>query len=293
MKRILMTIAAAAMTLLAVHAEEKTLVYDFGEITSIDAGYNYEIHVTEGRSDKVKVVFDSEVEDLLEVRYSSNGKRLTLFAKNNISQRVRNGRTVPVHVYLEMRYINTLSLSGAAKADFTGSFKTENLDLDVSGAAGVSGLEIDGITMDADCSGAADVYLTGTFMDKVDFDISGAAKMVYDGDSKALDADVSGASKFKCSGRFDECEVKCNGASSATLSGKASAAEYECTGASSIDAQDFIVKNADVELAGASKAKVHATGELRHNVSRASKMTWFGNAKIIDLNNDSNIVKGN
>lgn len=293
MKRILMTIAAAAMALLAVHAEEKTMVYDFGEITSIDAGYNYEIHVTEGRSDKVKVVFDSEVEDLLEVRYSSNGKRLTLFAKNNISQRIRNGRTVPVHVYLEMRYINTLSLSGAAKADFTGSFKTENLDLDVSGAAGVSGLEIEGITMDADCSGAADVYLTGTFMDKVDLDISGAAKMVYDGDSKALDADVSGASKFKCSGRFDECEVKCNGASSATLSGKASAAEYECTGASSIDAQDFIVKNVDVELAGASKAKVHATGELRHNVSRASKMTWFGNAKIIDLNNDSNIVKGN
>ena len=293
MKRILMTIAAAAMTLLAVHAEEKTLVYDFGEITSIDAGYNYEIHVTEGRSDKVKVVFDSEVEDLLEVRYSSNGKRLTLFAKNNISQRVRNGRTVPVHVYLEMRYINTLSLSGAAKADFTGSFKTENLDLDVSGAAGVSGLEIDGITMDADCSGAADVYLTGTFMDKADLDISGAAKMVYDGDSKALDADVSGASKFRCSGRFDECEVKCNGASTATLSGKASAAEYECTGASSIDAQDFIVKNVNVELAGASKAKVHATGELRHNVSRASKMTWFGNARIIDLNNDSNIVKGN
>lgn len=293
MKRILMTIAAAAMTLLAVHAEEKTLVYDFGEITSIDAGYNYEIHVTEGRSDKVKVVFDSEVEDLLEVRYSSNGKRLTLFAKNNISQRIRNGRTVPVHVYLEMRSINTLSLSGAAKADFTGSFKTDNLDLDVSGAAGVSGLEIEGITMDADCSGAADVYLTGTFMDKVDLDISGAAKMVYDGDSKALDADVSGASKFKCSGRFDECEVKCNGASSATLSGKASVAEYECTGASSIDAQDFIVKNVDVELAGASKAKVHATGELRHNVSRASKMTWFGNAKIIDLNNDSNIVKGN
>lgn len=288
-----MTIAAAAIALIAAHAEEKTQVYNFGEITSIDAGYNYEIHVTEGRSDKVKVVFDSEIEDLLEVRYSSTGKRLTLFAKNNITQRIRNGRTVPVHVYLEMRSINTLSLSGAAKADFTGSFKTDNLDLDVSGAAGVSGLEIEGINMDADCSGAADVYITGTFLEKADFDISGAAKMVYDGNSATLDADVSGASKFKCSGRFDECEIKCNGASSATLSGKASAAEYECTGASSIDAQDFIVKNVDVELTGASKAKVHATGELRHDVSRTSKMTWFGNAKIIDLNNDSNIVKGN
>lgn len=288
-----MTITAVVMAFIAAHAEEKTQVYDFGEITSIDAGYNYEIHVTEGRSDKVKVVFDSEVEDLLEVRYSSTGKRLTLFAKNNITQRIRNSRTVPVHVYLEMKSVNALNLSGAAKADFTGNFKTDNLDLDVSGAAGISGLEIDGITMDADCSGAADVYITGTFMDKVDLDISGAAKMVYDGDSKALDAEVSGASKFKCNGKFDECEVKCSGASSATLSGKASVAEYEGTGASSIDAQDFIVKNVDVELSGASKAKVHATGELRHNVSRTSKMTWFGNAKIINLNNDSNIVKGN
>lgn len=293
MKRILITIAAAAIALVAAHAEEKSQVYDFGEITSIDAGYNYEIHVTEGRSDKVKVVFGSEVEDLLEVRYSSTGKRLTLFAKNNITQRIKNGRTVPVHVYLEMKSVNALNLSGAAKADFTGSFKTDNLDLDVSGAAGISGLEIDGITMDADCSGAADVYITGTFKDKVDLDISGAAKMVYDGDSKALDADISGASKFKCAGKFEECEVKCYGASAAILSGKASVAEYECTGASSIDAQDFIVKNVEVELTGASKAKVHATGELRHDVSRTSRMTWYGDGKIIDLNNDSNIVKGN
>lgn len=293
MKRILFTIAAAAIALIAAHAEEKTKVYDFGEITGIDAGYNYEIHVTEGRSDKVKVVFDSELESIIEVRYSSVGKRLTLHAKNDFTKRLRNGSTVPVQVYLEMKNVSSLNISGAAKVYFDGSFRTENLNLDISGAAGVSGLEIDGITMDADCSGAADVYVTGTFMDKVDLDISGAAKMVYDGDSKVLDADVSGASKFKCSGRFDECEVKCNGASAATLSGKATVAEYECAGASSIDAQDFIVRNVDVELTGASKAKVHATGELRHDVSRTSKMTWFGDAKTINLNNDSNIVKGN
>jgi len=288
-----MTIAAAAIAMIAAHAEEKTQVYDFGEITSIDAGYNYEIHVTEGRSDKVKVVFDSEVENLLEVRYSSNGKRLTLYAKNDITQRIKNGRTVPVQVYVEMRTINSLNLSGSAKVSFTGTFKTDNLKIDASGASGINGLETDGISMDADCSGAADVYVTGTFMERVDLDISGASKMIYDGNSEALDADVSGASKFKCTGKFNECEIKCNGASSATLSGKATTAEYECTGASSIDAQDFIVRNASVELSGASKAKVNATGELRHDISRTSKMTWYGNAKIIDLNNDSNIVKGN
>jgi hypothetical protein len=165
--------------------------------------------------------------------------------------------------------------------------------MDLSGAAGVNSLEINGRTLDADCSGAASAYISGNFTEKMEVDISGAAKMEFNSNSAELDADVSGASKFVCDGNFNKCEIVCSGASSATIKGKAEYAEYECSGASSIDAQDFITRNADLELTGASKAKVHATSELRHNVSRASKMTYYGNAKLVNLNNDSNIINGN
>lgn len=295
MKKLFITLAAAAIAMLAANAEEKEKVYDFGEITSINAGFNYEINVTHGRSDKVKVVCDSEMEGLLEIRYSSTTKSLSLFGKNDIQKLLKNknNNATRVQVFLEMKDIKSIDLSGAAKATFEGTFRTDDLDIDISGAAGINGLKVNGMTMDADCSGAASAYVTGNFTEKMEVDVSGAAKMEFAGDSGELDADVSGASKFICDGNFEKCEIACTGASSAVLKGKAGYAEYECSGASSIDAQDFIARNADLELTGASKAKVHATSELRHNVSRASKMTYYGNAKLVNLNNDSNIVNGN
>lgn len=295
MKKLFITLAAAAIAMLAAKAEEKEKVYDFGEITSINAGFSYEINVTHGRSDKVKVVCDSEMEDLLEIRYSSTTKSLSLFGKNDIQKlfKNKNRNATRVQVFLQMKDIKSIDLSGAAKATFEGTFRTDDLDIDLSGAAGINGLKVNGMTMDADCSGAASAHVTGNFTEKMEVDVSGAAKMEFAGDSGELDADVSGASKFICDGNFEKCEIACTGASSAVLKGKAGYAEYECSGASSVDAQDFIAKNADLELTGASKAKVHATSELRHNVSRASKMTYYGNAKLVNLNNDSNIVKGN
>ena len=274
MKKLFITLAAAAIAMLAANAEEKEKVYNFGEITSINAGFSYEINVTHGRSDKVKVVYDSEMEDLLEIKYSSTTKSLNLFVKKDIQKMFKNKskNATRVQVYLEMKDIKSI---------------------DLSGAAGVNSLQINGMTLDADCSGAASAYITGNFTGKMEVDISGAAKMELNSNSAQLDADISGASKFICDGSFNKCEIVCTGASSATIKGKAGNAEYECSGASSIDAEDFIARSVDLELTGASKAKVHATSELRHNVSRASKMTYYGNAKLVNLSNDSNIVNGN
>ena len=40
MKKLFITLAAAAIAMLAANAEEKEKVYDFGEITSINAGFS-------------------------------------------------------------------------------------------------------------------------------------------------------------------------------------------------------------------------------------------------------------
>ena len=293
MKKLFITIAAAAIAMIAANAEEKEKVFDFGEITSINAGFNYVLEVTQGRSDKVKVVYESEMEDMLKIKYSSTTKSLSLFASNDIQKMFKNKNPKPIKVYLEMKEIKSIDLSGASKVTFTGTFKAEDLDIDVSGASRLSGLEVNGKSLDADCSGASTAEFTGNFSEKLEMDVSGAAKMSFNGSSSKMDVDVSGAGKLRCDGIFETCEVVCTGAASVVLNGKTTYAEYECSGASSIDAQDFIARNADLELTGASKIKVHATGELRHNVSRASKMTYYGNAKIINLNNDTNIIKGN
>jgi hypothetical protein len=146
--------------------------------------------------------------------------------------------------------------------------------------------------MDLDCSGASKADVSGNFAKEVGIEVAGASKMTYAGNSETLEADMSGASSFKCEGKYSNADIHCSGASNAEIAGTVGKAEYEGSGASSIDAQDFIARTVDIELSGASKAEVHASDNIYYNVSRACKMTYYGDAKLHNRNTDTNIVKG-
>lgn len=291
MKRFIITLALATLALFTASAAEKNKTYDFGDITSISAGSNFKVYVTYGRSDKVKVVYDSDLEKYadLDIRYHAG--RLSLNLKQDKPLKSWTS-TNQVQVYLEMDEISLIEMSGAAKATFTGSFETETLDLDVSGAASIHDLNITGQALDADISGASNATVTGSFPEKIDIDLSGASKMSMTADSDILKADISGAGKLLCSGKYNECHIFCSGASDAEISGKTVKAEYECSGASSVEAKELTARTVEVELTGASKATVYASDDLHYNVSRASKMVYYGNAKLHNHNEDTNIVKG-
>lgn len=291
MKRSIITLALATLALFTASAAEKNKTYDFGDITSISAGSNFKVYVTYGRSDKVNVVYDSDLEKYadLDIRYHAG--RLSLNLKQDKPLKSWTS-TNQVQVYLEMDEISLIEMSGAAKATFTGSFETETLDLDVSGAASIHDLNITGQALDADISGASNATVTGSFPEKIDIDLSGASKMSMTADSDILKADISGAGKLLCSGKYNECHIFCSGASDAEISGKTVKAEYECSGASSVEAKELTARTVEVELTGASKATVYASDDLHYNVSRASKMVYYGNAKLHNHNEDTNIVKG-
>lgn len=299
MKRFLLTLAAAAISLFAADAEEKTKTYDFGDITGIDASFLYTIHVTEGRSDKVTVVYDDMLETFLdlEVIYTDGTLRLSRKVRDRKSEN-KFGRWMSgadrkrVDVYLEMDNIKYIRISGAAEITFEGAFKADDLDIDISGASSLKDLHVNGKSMEVDCSGASKVSVSGNFSREVGIEVSGASRMTYAGDCETLEADMSGASSFKCEGKHSTADIKCSGASNAEFAGKVGKAEYECSGASSIDAEKYITRTVSVELTGACKAKVHAEDDLYYNVSRSSKITYYGDAKLHNRSADNNVVKG-
>ena len=299
MKRFLLTLAAAAISLFAADAEEKTKTYDFGDITGIDASFLYTIHVTEGRSDKVTVVYDDVLETFLdlEVVYIDGTLRLSRKVRDRKSEN-KFGRWMSgadrkrVDVYMEMDNIKSIRISGAEEIIFEGAFRADDLDIDISGASSLKDLHVNGKSMEVDCSGASKVSVSGNFSREVGIEVSGASKMTYTGDSETLEADMSGASSFKCEGKHSTADIKCSGASNAEFAGKVGKAVYECSGASSIDAENYISRTVSVELTGACKAKVHAEDDLYYNVSRSSKVTYYGNAKLHNRNTDTNIVRG-
>ncbi len=299
MKRFLLTIVAAATALFSANAEEKTKTYDFGDITGIDANFLYSIHVTEGKSDKVTVVYDDMLETFLdlEVIYSDGTLRLSRKVRDRKSEN-RFGRWASgadrkrVDVYLEMDNIRSVSVSGAANITFEGTFRTEDLDIDVSGASSLKGLQVNGKSMDVDCSGASKLSVSGNFSKEVGIEVSGAGLMTYNGDSDVLEADLNGASSLKCEGKYSTTDIRCSGASKAELKGKGNHAEYDCSGASAINAEEFSVMKAEVELTGASSLKISVSDVLNYNVSTSSKMTYYGDPTLYNKSSSANVVKG-
>lgn len=292
MKKLLLTFAIAALSLAGLKAEEKTKVYSFDDITGIEASYLYELHIKEGRSGKVSVVYESEYEKHLRVRYRENEGKLIL-ELNDIPDKFKRGEQPAIHVYLEMDHITSISLTGAGKAYFDGQFTCDDLHISASGAARLSGLAIKGRNLDLDFSGASKAEVSGTFDNSVEMDISGASKGDFRIKASSLSAEFSGASNISNEGDIKECIIECSGAAKVELNGNGDSLEIEGSGACRIDTRYFKVREAYIELSGASKAEIHADEILKYNVSRVSKMVYYGNAKLVNLNNDDNVVRGN
>lgn len=291
MKKFFMLLALSLAFVAGTSAEERSKSYKFGDIAGIDAGFTYEIHVTEGASKSVEVIYDSEYEEYMRVTYSSFESKLYL-SMDELPRKIRNNNHPHVRVYLEMDYISEIDLSGASSISFDGSFTAKNLEMDLSGASRVGGqFTVNGRSLSLDASGAAKAYVTGDFP-VVDLDLSGAASVTLTGSGTTMDGELSGASKFSLEGNYDNCGLECSGAANLRMSGKGDTFELEGSGACDINAKDYAVKSAFVELSGASKAKVNVAEVLQIDVDRACKLTYYGSPEIRNISADNNIIQG-
>lgn len=289
MKRFFFTLAIVAVAAISAIAQNKlTKEYKFGKITSIEASSVYDIEVTKGNSGTVKVVYDEFFKDRLMVNYI-NGKLNLEVASTKMRN---NDRKIEgIKVYLQMPTIENLDLSGASSLNAMGSFQTDELDVELSGASSITGLEISGNELSLDCSGASTLNLKGDFK-TIEAEISGASEIVLNSNSTVFEGEFSGAATAKIYGDHKNTDVVCSGASSIILEGKTDYIKSVTTGASNLKAQEFTALNGYAQVSGASNAKVRCTGDLKIMVGRASKLTYYGNPNIINLNTDDNIKKG-
>lgn len=291
MKKLLLAIAVATLSSLVLMAEEKTKVYEFGDITRIEASFLYEVHITEGTSGKVKVVYEGDYEKHLRVKYRES-ETMLLLELNDIPKKFKRGDQPYINVYIEMDHIDAITVMGAGKAFFEGEFTSDNLRIAMSGASGLSGLDVRGYRLDLNCSGASRAGITGSFKKGAEIEMSGATKGKLRIDTPELNGELSGACSLTFEGNIDDCELECSGACKVELSGKGKQIDLEGSGACVLNTRNFTAEDVDLELSGASRAEVYAEKTLRYDVSTVSKLTYYGNAELFNLNND-NVVKGN
>ena len=130
-------------------------------------------------------------------------------------------------------------------------------------------------------TGDIKIYLTFTSLESID--LSGACEVIGEGRLKfdEIKFEGSGASEFTLDMKANKVGFDLSGASEIRLTGKANKVTLDGSGAIKISAFDFIINDCEVDLSGASEAKLNVTNNLSIDVSGAATITYKGGAKII------------
>jgi hypothetical protein len=124
---------------------------------------------------------------------------------------------------------------------------------------------------------------------------SGASDLRISGFSsiKDFEVDLSGASYLESEISARDVRIEVSGASRVRLQGNAEDLRLDASGASNLDLEEFPVKDADIELSGASEAEVVLSGTLDIKASGASRLYFGGSPTMgrIDLSGASSIKR--
>jgi len=124
------------------------------------------------------------------------------------------------------------------------------------------------------------IYLTFEELEMID--ISGAVEvssedlLIFD----ELSLEGSGASELDLKMEVASLNADFSGASEINLSGMAKTAIFDLSGASEIDAVDFEVKHCELDVSGASDARLFVTDNLEVNVSGAASVRYKGSPQL-------------
>lgn len=109
-------------------------------------------------------------------------------------------------------------------------------------------------------------------------DMSGASSLqVEQGfESERFSVDLSGAASSSIDIAVNKLLVDLSGAADLELAGKAYTLQLDASGAAEISAEDMVVRDAQVDLSGASEIDLNVTGELVVDASGASDVNCIG-----------------
>jgi len=127
------------------------------------------------------------------------------------------------------------------------------------------------------CKGTAKGFRSS---DDFELELSGASQAEIDIETGRAFLSVSGAGRLTGELKSTSTELELSGASRCELSGSGGDIELDFSGASRGDLHRFQAKNAEVDLSGASSAKITMDGTLDADLAGASSLDYSGNVTL-------------
>jgi len=195
---------------------------------SIEISGGYTIYLKQDSNQSLAVEADDNLQSLIITKVEGS----KLIIKNTES--IRGSKSL--NIYLSVKNIKDISVSGAADIKGSGKFKMNELNFEISGSGDVN-MDVDLQKLTYECSGAGKLNLTGT-AETVDATISGAADInAFDLVAKSFTLSSSGAGKANINAT-EKLDIETSGAATVNYKGNPKSISQRNSGVSCIHKVD-------------------------------------------------------
>lgn len=199
--------------LLAVQGQKRNV--DVGSFTELSLAIPANLYVKQGSGEKIEIDCDDDILDKIE--FEMRGNRLVI-KKEGKGWNWNNGwRRSEVDIYVTMKIIEALAVSGSGNMESEGILETDDLDLAVSGSGDMD-LDIEGDEVETRISGSGSISLSGN-ANEAEARISGSGRVkAEDLTVNSFDARISGSGSCYITVK-EEIEASISGSGSVYYAG--------------------------------------------------------------------------
>ncbi|MBL7877102.1 MAG: DUF2807 domain-containing protein [Cyclobacteriaceae bacterium] len=259
MKKLITTSLALIFAFSLVWAQNKE-TRNVDTFTKIAFRVPGKLYIKQGSVQKVELQGDKEV--LSKIETEVNGGRLSI-GRENRNWRMWDWDDDKITVYITVKDIEGISVSGSGDAVSEGVLKTGDLDLNVSGSGN---LEIE-----ADANGL------------VEANVSGSGNVYVKGNCRALESKVSGSGNVRIAGNITErADVNVSGSGKIMASGTAREIRTTISGSGEVRAANLEVEKCDVRISGSGDVEINVKRELEATISGSGSVTYKGNPSQVN-----------
>lgn len=187
MKPLIITFLSLIIFTTAQAQKRDIKVSSFSELA---LGIPANLYLKQGSNEKVTITCDDDIFEKIE--FEVKGDKLTI-KKEYDGNRWKSGwGSSEVDIYVTMRTIEALSMSGSGNIESEGTLKVDDLALAISGSGDID-LKVSGDELDARISGSGSIQLAGT-ANEASGRISGSGKVKAEGLTvDSFEARISGS----------------------------------------------------------------------------------------------------
>jgi len=203
----------------------------------------------------VRVVAQSNVFNAL--RISNRSGTLRIRARNNVS--ITTGAQNLPRIYVTAPSMNSLRLSGSARAENWDTIEGQEFDIRTSGSS----------------RAALDFYSPRNLS------ITSSGSSVLEVNSNSIDnAEItaSGSSRLTVGGDFNRIGITASGSSNLTFEGDATAITTNTSGSSVIAARDLNTITVTISSSGSSRTNITVSNIISGSASGSSRVVFYGGA---------------